>query len=183
MVVKKIWGPYIWYFMHIVSFNYPNSFYKNNIKKNNKLYQSFYNHIYEIIPCSKCQEHYKNQMEKFPIKYYIEKNQLSQLIVFYHNNVNKLNNKKIYSYNQAKKLYIDKNNNLKINNENIFDLIEILTLCNTNFKMIQKILKDLKYILFNFDFFKNIPNNLLNTNSKKNFINFYFNWKNYSFNL
>lgn len=184
MVTKKIWGPYIWYIMHIVSFNYPYSFYKNkNFNKTKKLYEAFYNHIYSIIPCTNCREHYKNQMEKYPIKLYIEKNQLSELIIFYHNNVNALNNKKIYSYNQAKKIYVDKNNNLKINYENIFYLVEILILCNTDFKMIQKILNDLKYLLYNFEFFKKIPANLLNTNSKNKFVNFFFNWKNKLYNF
>jgi hypothetical protein len=178
MITKNIWGPYIWYIMHIVSFNYPNSSYYNNLYKTNKLYESFYNHIYSIIPCTICKEHYKNQLKKYPIKLYIEKNKLDELIIFYHNNVNALNHKKKYSYNQVKKLYFDENNNLIINYKNIFYLVEILTLCNSDFKMIQKILKDLKYLLYNFDFFKNIPNNIIKTNSKKNFINYYFDWKN-----
>ena len=169
--------------MHIVSFNYPNSFYKNNNIKNNKLYESFYKHIYYIIPCNECRNHYKYQMEKYPIKFYIQKNKLDELIILYHNNVNALNNKKIYSYNQAKKLYFDKNNNLKINYQNILYLIEILIFCNCDFKNIQKILINLKYILYNFDFFINIPNNILKTKSNNKFYTYYFNWKNNLINL
>ena len=198
MITKNICGPYIWYIMHIVSFNYPNSFYKKKINKTNKLYQSFYKHIYYIIPCTYCREHYKIQMEKYPIEFFMKQNLLnevseensktknnflSELIIFYHNNVNALNHKKIYNFNQAKKLYLDKNNNLKINFENIFYLVEILTLCNIHYKMIINILSYLKYILYNFDFFKKIPNYILQSNSKKKFIHNYFIWKNKSSNF
>jgi hypothetical protein len=186
MITKKIWGPYIWYIMHIVSFNYPNSIHKKNLEKTKNLYLNFYNHIFSIIPCIYCREHYKLQMEKFPIKKYMEEDKLGELIVFYHNNVNSgifsyqkdFVKKKIYSFNQAKKLYVNKNGTLKIKKENIFNMVQTLILCNIDYKMIIKILHDIKNILYNYDFFKNIPKNIIDAKTKKEFIHNFFIWKN-----
>ena len=51
----EIWGPNAWLFLHTVTFNYPKN--PTVIDRNN--YYDFFNSLQNVLPCPKCQEHFK----------------------------------------------------------------------------------------------------------------------------
>ena len=52
----SIWGPKAWFFLHSVSFNYP-----DNPTKNDKVeYKRFFESIQYILPCDNCKEHFSD---------------------------------------------------------------------------------------------------------------------------
>ena len=99
----KVWGPPTWFFLHSVSFTYPNN--PSDQDKNN--YKIFFESISNILPCSICSNSYK--------KYIIEndtnlsnfldsRKSLSFWLYLIHNKVNKklkVNNKLIPTYEEV----------------------------------------------------------------------------------
>jgi len=96
----NIWGPGAWLFLHSITLNYPN---KPNIEQK-KIYSDFFYQLGKVLPCSKCQKHYFNNINKYPINFHLKsKESLSKWLVNIHNEINILNNKPIISY----KTFID----------------------------------------------------------------------------
>lgn len=48
---SKVWGPYAWFFLHIVTLNY------NPDRK--KGYMTFFRSLKDVLPCGACRENYK----------------------------------------------------------------------------------------------------------------------------
>ena len=59
----KIWGPHAWIFLHSITFNYPS---KPTLQDINH-YKNFFNNLKYILPCNNCQNHYKNNIDKYPL--------------------------------------------------------------------------------------------------------------------
>jgi len=59
----KIWGPYFWFMMRCIAYNYPNNP-SNYIKHHTK---EFYNNFKYILPCKESREHYVNTLKKYQI--------------------------------------------------------------------------------------------------------------------
>jgi hypothetical protein len=59
----KIWGPFLWYILHIISFNYP----IQPSYADKRIYHDFYVNLKELIPCANCRKHYQQHLHTNPI--------------------------------------------------------------------------------------------------------------------
>ena len=96
----NIWGPGAWLFLHSITLQYPDN--PTEIDKEN--YKNFFESLQEVLPCPSCSEHYKNNLNKFPIR--VEsKDELIEWLIDIHNEVNVVNNKEVLTYDQVKNNY------------------------------------------------------------------------------
>ena len=95
----EIWGPRLWFFLHTVTFNYPD----NPSSEEMKHHQDFYENLVFIIPCKACSQHYSEHINKSPPKL-SSKKELIKWTIDLHNSVNHTLGKKIYTYKEAVKL-------------------------------------------------------------------------------
>ncbi len=96
----NIWGPGAWLFLHSITFQYPDN--PTELDKEN--YKTFFESLQEVLPCPSCSEHYKNNLNKFPIR--VEsKDELIEWLIDIHNEVNVINNKEVLTYDQVKNNY------------------------------------------------------------------------------
>lgn len=81
----NIWGPYFWFILHIISFNYP----KNPTQFDKDSYTNFFTSIKDILPCEDCKRHYAKNLQIYPITPNLDtkKNMINWLIKI-HNQVN-----------------------------------------------------------------------------------------------
>ena len=87
-----VWGPLLWNFLHIMSFNYPvNPTYEHKIK-----YRNFILSLIYILPCGKCRTNLCKNFEKLPLKmsHMKSRNTFSKYIYNLHELVNTMLNKK-----------------------------------------------------------------------------------------
>jgi len=120
----KDWGPHGWKFIHFVTLGYP-----DNPSDEDKLnYKKFLTSIKNILPCSFCSNHYKQNLIDNPL----DNNALSSRInlinwgIKVHNAVNKSNGKKEYSLEEG--LEIIKNNQDTHTNNNCIWTILIINI-------------------------------------------------------
>ena len=96
----NIWGPGAWLFLHSITFQYPDN--PTELDKEN--YKTFFESLQEVLPCPSCSEHYRNNLNKFPIR--VEsKDELIEWLIDIHNEVNVINNKEVLTYDQVKNNY------------------------------------------------------------------------------
>ena len=104
----EVWGPPLWYKMHMKTFNYPDV--PTNKDKLNII--RYFKNIPNQIPCEKCIRHYKRELIINPIENVVHSKQsLIKWLIDLHNKVNARLNKPILSYNQVYALYNQKSNN------------------------------------------------------------------------
>lgn len=81
----EIWGPYLWYILHIISFNYP----KNPSYADKRIYHDFYVNFKDLIPCQNCRRHYNQHLHRHPIGPFLDSRQdLVKWVIQMHNVVN-----------------------------------------------------------------------------------------------
>ncbi len=100
-MITYIWGPLLWHFLHIISFNYPvdpiqynikNGFNKGHIQN---CYYFFINLLLYILPCGSCRTNLKDNLDALNFKknkHHIFKNRknFSMFIYNLHETVNKM---------------------------------------------------------------------------------------------
>lgn len=92
----NIWGPHLWHYMHMISFNHP-----NNPNSEDVYHQKvFLENLQHTLPCNKCKMHYKQYISKYPPKLNTKMDYIKWVIDL-HNAVNERNGKKIYNYDEA----------------------------------------------------------------------------------
>lgn len=116
-MITYIWGPLLWHFLHIISFNYPvnpNEYNKKNNLIDNQIQNSYYYFIFLlqfILPCKTCRDNLKknlNSLHFFTNKSTIMKNRttFSKFIFNLHETVNHMLNKKSnLKYEQVRDFY------------------------------------------------------------------------------
>lgn len=110
---QNIWGPHCWFFLHTISFNYPN----NPTINQKKDYKFFFLALKNIIPCSICRKNYIRHLNEHPIDNHLQsKEELVKWVIDMHNLVNTETGKKNYSYETIIKLYENVYNKKLINN-------------------------------------------------------------------
>ena len=101
----RIWGPHTWFFLHSLTFSYPDN---PTIKDKNDFEHFFYS-LSNVLPCIICKNHFKEHLSKYPIENYLNnRNQLVNWMIDIHNIVNKQLNKPIVD----NKIIIQKYNDL-----------------------------------------------------------------------
>ena len=66
-MLTRVWGPSLWFFLHTVSFNYP----ENPTEDDKRNYHNFFDSLKHVLPCEKCKDHYKQNIQKFvTVKYF-----------------------------------------------------------------------------------------------------------------
>ena len=97
-----IWGPYMWFSLHSVTFAYP---FKPTKEQAEKM-EIFFNNLEYVIPCKICRINLSKNMRKHPIKKNLStRKQLVYWLIDIHNMVNFENNKKILSYEEVMQIY------------------------------------------------------------------------------
>jgi len=97
-----VWGPHGWRFLHYVSLGYPN----DPTEQDKEHYRMFYAMIGNILPCSLCSTHYKENYKKIPLTDEIlsSKEKLVEWVITVHNVVNEMTGKRIIPMAEAKEL-------------------------------------------------------------------------------
>jgi hypothetical protein len=99
---SSIWGPHAWFFLHSISFNYPEI--PTEMDKRNML--AFSINIGELLPCEYCKMHFKEYFAKNPIqKHLSSKTTVIHWFINLHNSVNRRLTKPEMDFNQVIKLY------------------------------------------------------------------------------
>jgi len=90
--LTAIWGPPLWHFLHIISFNYP----INPTEENKKQYLKFMLDLKYILPCKKCRENLKKNYKELPITMNDMKNRYTFSLYVYnlHELINNMLHKK-----------------------------------------------------------------------------------------
>jgi hypothetical protein len=91
-MLTSVWGPSMWHYLHIISFNYPN----NPTKFLKQKYKQFLLNLQYTLPCKYCRINLKNNFKKFPLKDEIFENRdkFSRYIYNLHELINKMLGKK-----------------------------------------------------------------------------------------
>merc|ERR1739841_186886 len=69
-MLTKIWGPSLWHYLHVMSFNYP----VNPSKEDKDNYRKFLCSLRHVLPCGKCRKNLRKNFKKLPPKRGVFKN-------------------------------------------------------------------------------------------------------------
>jgi hypothetical protein len=91
-MLTNVWGPSLWHYLHIISFNYPIN--PTNIQK--KKYKELLLNLQYTLPCKYCRINLKNNFKKYPLidKIFKNRNNFSRYIYNLHEIINKMLGKK-----------------------------------------------------------------------------------------
>ena len=102
LIIPTVWGPHGWKFIHYVTLGYP----ENPTPYQKERYKTFLLLLQDVLPCSLCANHYKENLQKRPLTNDIlnSRHKLIKWGIDIHNDVNEMNNKPIINYVDAIKL-------------------------------------------------------------------------------
>ena len=91
-MLTTVWGPSMWHYLHIMSFNYP----VNPTDADKKHYSGFVKNLRYVLPCRYCRDNLKKNMIIMPLTDddMKDRNSFSRYIYNLHEMVNKLLGKK-----------------------------------------------------------------------------------------
>ena len=94
-MITRIWGPSAWFFLHIVTFNFP----VNPTNEDKLNYYNFFYNLQFVLPCGKCRINYRNNIDendtKLSLDTFNDRETLKIWLYKLHNKVNSLTNKNI----------------------------------------------------------------------------------------
>ena len=101
LLSPKMWGPHAWQFLEAVAFGYP----EQPTEDQKKTAKQFFEALSMLLPCSQCQEHFKENVLKMPPN--VEsRDTLSRWLCDFHNLVNNALGKNIHiDYEEVLKKY------------------------------------------------------------------------------
>lgn len=87
-MLTNVWGPSLWHFMHIMSFNYPDD--PTRLEK--KHYRNFMLNLQHVLPCKYCRQNLVNNFKQMPLHMAHMKNRdsFSRYIYNLHEHINKM---------------------------------------------------------------------------------------------
>jgi len=87
-MLTSVWGPSLWHYLHVMSFNYPIKPTKIQKQKYKQLLLNFQ----YTLPCKYCRMNLKKNFKKFPLtdKIFENRNNFSRYIFNLHEQINKL---------------------------------------------------------------------------------------------
>ena len=81
----NLWGPSAWYFLHSITYSYP----EKPSWEEKKAVEHFFDSLSELLPCSVCKTNYLEHFKKQPISRYSESREtLVKWLIDIHNKVN-----------------------------------------------------------------------------------------------
>ena len=91
-MLTSVWGPSMWHYLHIMSFNYP----VNPTPEQKKHYREFILNLQHTLPCKYCRINLKNNFKVLPLTYDCMKSRdtFSRYIYKLHEVINKMLKKK-----------------------------------------------------------------------------------------
>jgi hypothetical protein len=91
-MLTTVWGPSMWHFLHIMSFNYP----INPSKEDKHHYRDFIINLQNVLPCKYCRQNLKTNMKANPLTMsdMESRDTFSRYIYKLHETINKLLGKK-----------------------------------------------------------------------------------------
>lgn len=97
-MLPDIWGPHFWNAINAIALSYPD---KPDIKDQQNV-TVFFTSLKDVLPCEKCQEHFKQNLKKFPLAPALSsRKQLIHWVIDVHNAVNESHGKKKLTYEQG----------------------------------------------------------------------------------
>ena len=103
-MLTSVWGPSMWHYLHIMSFNYP----VNPTQEQKKHYREFILNLQHTLPCKYCRINLKNNFKVLPLTYDCMKSRdtFSRYIYRLHEVINKMLKKKSgLSYSDVRERY------------------------------------------------------------------------------
>jgi hypothetical protein len=87
-MLTSVWGPSLWHYLHVMSFNYP----INPTKIQKQKYKQLLLNFQYTLPCKYCRMNLKKNFKKFPLidKIFENRNNFSRYIFNLHEQINKL---------------------------------------------------------------------------------------------
>ena len=91
-MLTSVWGPGLWHYLHVISFNYPNE----PTKLQKIKYKQILLNLQYTLPCKFCRINLKNNFKKFPLidNIFENRNNFSRYIYNLHELINKMLGKK-----------------------------------------------------------------------------------------
>jgi Erv1 / Alr family len=115
----SIWGPHLWFILHIISFEYP----EKPTEYDKRIYHDFYTALKDVIPCTECRKHYRDHITKYPLTPHLDtRDNLIKWVVQVHNFVNISLGKPTFTLEQVLAVYKDlkpQSPFIKVNTEEI----------------------------------------------------------------
>lgn len=118
-MLTSVWGPSLWHYLHLVSFNYPDK--PTNLQK--KKYRDMLLNLQYTLPCKYCRVNLTNNFKKFPLndEIFENRNNFSRYIFNLHELINKMLKKKSgLKYCDIRDRYEHFRSRCTIENSNLF---------------------------------------------------------------
>ena len=93
----KLWAPCCWYLLHILAYQMETG----KVQKPDRCLELFQS-LEKVLPCPKCQEHFKEYHKKHPIA---KETNLVDWTHNYHNDVNRITHKPLLSKEEVRELF------------------------------------------------------------------------------
>jgi len=87
-MLTSVWGPSMWHYLHVMSFNYPN----NPTKMQKKKYKQLLLNLQYTLPCKYCRINLTKNFKNYPLvdKIFENRNNFSRYIFNLHEQINKM---------------------------------------------------------------------------------------------
>ena len=129
-MLTTVWGPSMWHYLHIMSFNYP----INPTKADKKHYRDFIINLQYVLPCKYCRQNLTNNLKNLPLTMnsMLSRDSFSRYVYELHEHINNMLKKPSnltfdevrdrYEHFRSRctdppKIYDLKNNDNKLSNE------------------------------------------------------------------
>ena len=101
-MLPALWGPHLWYILHIISFEYP----EHPSEYDKRIYHDFYTSLKDVIPCKDCRKHYRDHITQYPLTPHLDtRATLIKWVIQVHNFVNSSLGKPVLSVEQVLNIY------------------------------------------------------------------------------
>ena len=103
-MLTSVWGPSLWHYLHIMSFNYPTK----PTKQDKKHYRKFVMNLRNVLPCKYCRMNLRKNLKAVPITDTVLKNRdnFSKWMYDLHEHINTMLKKKSgLSYEDVRERY------------------------------------------------------------------------------
>lgn len=119
-MLTSVWGPSLWHYLHLISFNYP----INPTNRDKKKYREFLLNLQYTLPCKYCRINLRNNFKKYPLvkEIFSSRKTFSRYVYNLHELINKMLGKNSnLTYCQVRDRYENFRSRCVIENPKLFD--------------------------------------------------------------